>query len=330
MEYLKPHLTFNEQLEKLEGRGLVVNDRREAIHALKRIGYYRLSAYWYPLRLIDVTGTEARRRLDEFHPDATFDNVIRLYEFDAKLRSVLMQGLADLEIALRVRLAYNLGKIDPFGHLKPDLLDRGTTDEPSQTYDGTNYEAWRARYDKLCQESSNEDYVKHFREKYDGRLPIWTATELMDFGAIVRLIGFLPARDQQKIAGAFGLKRATDLISWSRSLNVVRNHCAHHARMWNRSIPYPPAKVRANVVPDRMAHLAETKKENIARVYYLAALLAGLLVQIVPATNWPRTFKTQARKLPEIQQVASLNVMGFPEAWESLDLWNYSPPASRA
>lgn len=325
MEYRKPHLAFDQQVEKLEGRGLVVADRREATRALKRIGYYRLSAYWYPLRLMDTSGDSRRRRLDEFHPGASFESAVALYEFDSKLRSVLMQGLEGLEIGLRVQLAYSLGKIDRYGHLKPEVLDAAVVNRPSRTHEGTEYDAWRTRYDKLCSESENEDYVRHFHEKYDGRLPIWAATELLDFGAVVRLIGFLPPAQLRVVTNAFGLKRSGDLISWIRTLNVVRNHCAHHARMWNRNLPYPPALAKAKVVPARLAHLEGIDQSNAARVYYLSAVLAGLLVQVAPSSNWPRTFKTVARKLPEIDHVSSLAVMGFPDGWESLDLWNYEP-----
>lgn len=48
--YSKPHRTFEEQLAQLKARGLEVTDDVTAISALRRIGYYRLSAYWYPFR----------------------------------------------------------------------------------------------------------------------------------------------------------------------------------------------------------------------------------------------------------------------------------------
>ena len=50
-KYAKPPLTFQEQLELLESRGLVVSDRALALRWLGRVNYYRLSAYLYPFRL---------------------------------------------------------------------------------------------------------------------------------------------------------------------------------------------------------------------------------------------------------------------------------------
>jgi len=51
---LKRWLSFTDQLELLQARGLHVDDRAAALDYLERLGYYRLSGYWYPLRRIDV------------------------------------------------------------------------------------------------------------------------------------------------------------------------------------------------------------------------------------------------------------------------------------
>ncbi len=48
--YQKPFLRFAEQLQLLKARGLRVSDETTAMDYLRRIGYYRLSAYWYPFR----------------------------------------------------------------------------------------------------------------------------------------------------------------------------------------------------------------------------------------------------------------------------------------
>ncbi|CAB0609711.1 hypothetical protein CIP107546_01744 [Corynebacterium diphtheriae] len=49
-KYNKPHLTFGDQAAQLQLRGLIINNPDDCIGALEKIGYYRLSAYWYPFR----------------------------------------------------------------------------------------------------------------------------------------------------------------------------------------------------------------------------------------------------------------------------------------
>jgi abortive infection bacteriophage resistance protein len=49
--YARPWKSFADQLELLKARGLHVHDEERALAWLQRVGYYRLSAYWYPFRV---------------------------------------------------------------------------------------------------------------------------------------------------------------------------------------------------------------------------------------------------------------------------------------
>jgi abortive infection bacteriophage resistance protein len=107
-------LTFEQQLDLLKGRGLEVTDDLRALDCLRRIGYYRLSAYWYPLRALTVlqdpeTGALSHRREDEFVEGARFQDVVGLYVFDKHLRLLLADALERIEVAVRVSIAYLLG-----------------------------------------------------------------------------------------------------------------------------------------------------------------------------------------------------------------------------
>lgn len=97
MAYSKPWQSYEEQLDLLISRGLVVTDRPKALEYLQRIGYYRLSGYWFPFRkrsgpliLLDEHGRKPARKqrketriaLNDFRPGATFENAVKLYVFD--------------------------------------------------------------------------------------------------------------------------------------------------------------------------------------------------------------------------------------------------------
>ena len=59
-----------------------VGDRKRAADVLRRVNYYRLSGYWYPFRQQIGGG-----RVDDFYPGTRLDDVVALYEFDARLRA---------------------------------------------------------------------------------------------------------------------------------------------------------------------------------------------------------------------------------------------------
>ncbi|MGV6827399.1 MAG: Abi family protein, partial [bacterium] len=69
MAYSKPWQSYEEQLDLLISRGLAVTDRPKALEYLQRIGYYRLSGYWFPFRersgllvLLDEQGRKPARK----------------------------------------------------------------------------------------------------------------------------------------------------------------------------------------------------------------------------------------------------------------------------
>ena len=78
----------------LESRGLQICDRNKAIQYLDNIGYYRLSAYMYPLLKMPKTA-------HLYKEGATFKKVMMLYRFDKKLRLLIFNEIEKIEITIR-------------------------------------------------------------------------------------------------------------------------------------------------------------------------------------------------------------------------------------
>jgi abortive infection bacteriophage resistance protein len=72
MRYNKPFLGIDQQIVLLQERGMGITDPARAADYLKRIGYYRLSAYWYPFRRSslrpDAAGKPQMVVEDDFRP----------------------------------------------------------------------------------------------------------------------------------------------------------------------------------------------------------------------------------------------------------------------
>jgi len=69
------------------------------------ISYYRLSGYWYPFRERDAQGLIGNHFID----GSRFDQAIALYEFDKKLRSLILDALERVEVAVRTQITYHMG-----------------------------------------------------------------------------------------------------------------------------------------------------------------------------------------------------------------------------
>jgi hypothetical protein len=126
--YTKPWLSIDEQLAKLRQRGMVVSDPAKSRDYLERIGYYRLSGYWFAFRERSelccalnpaALGKHERSKpgrlpLDQFKPGASFENAVDLYVFDKKLRLMAMDALERIEISPAGGYFTSFGRASPF------------------------------------------------------------------------------------------------------------------------------------------------------------------------------------------------------------------------
>ena len=63
MTRVKAFKTYTEQVELLRSRGMRIDNVERAEEMLARLNYYRLSGYWYPMRLFS---SETGQACDEF------------------------------------------------------------------------------------------------------------------------------------------------------------------------------------------------------------------------------------------------------------------------
>lgn len=331
MAYDKPHLTYDKQLNLMQSRGLALGDRQQASRALRAIGYYRLSAYTYVFRKWHPADSlDAGQRMDEFAEGSSLSAAVALHDFDKALRRLLLEALQQIEIGLRVRIGYQLGKTHAFGQTTRSALDARACARLRPAGPGGKkvpaFDKWLDTYRRNIDDAKHETFVKHFQTKYDGEMPVWVATELMTFGSLLWLYELLQAKDATRIAESLGIKERRLLHGYLRSLNTLRNHCAHNARIWNRSTIYPPALPPSGHTPETLHHLTSCDAD---RVYFLAALCAHFVVQIDPDSNWPATFreliesfpKDLLKDLPDSHALSPTKTMGFPDGWERLPLW---------
>jgi abortive infection bacteriophage resistance protein len=315
--------TYNVLLQQLVDRGMDIGDRGFALASIKRVGYYRLSGYFYPFRIIDASGIA----LDQFIDGTSLMEVMSLYRFDEKLRSILLDGLQVIETAFGAHIAHALGKLDPLAHLDSSFLDTFRCNQlESRAGDGeprTEYEAWRGRFAVLTPKPEHEDYVRHHSKEYEGQIPLWAAVQFLDFGALLRLFRLMRAEERNSVSSQMGLrKKSPDVLhTWLLSMSTLRNHCAHGNRVWNRSVYRPLAKPTKVFVGAELHHIHDLSEAKLGRVYPLLAHMAYVISFIHPDSDWPNSVRTQVKKLQRQTRFSAETSMGFPTGWEHLSLW---------
>lgn len=243
---------------------------------------------------------------DEFVDGASFDLVVALYEFDERLRHSVFIELDRVELAIRTRLGHELGRLDPLIYLDPQRL--GARASQRGKGERTVHEVWIGKYQSALK-ASKEDFVAHHNSKYGGTLPIWAAVEVMDWGMLSYLYGMSPNIVRKRIAEPCGLT-GPQLELWLKSLNILRNYAAHHARMFNRVYDIKP-KLNNDPKLTPVANRMNRVFGQLSMIQYLHHQLG-----LSQGDRLTRLFNTYPHN-----PIVPLSRTGAPENWQELALW---------
>lgn len=323
MRYTKPPLSFDQQADLLISRGLKVSDRNLLIDRLRVVNYYRLSAYWYPFRQKDET----------LKPDTSFDEVWSRYVFDRQLRLLVMDAVERVEVAIKTRLAEQHAlKHGGFGYISRDCFAqpagyikrvKATIKRflrPFLPHGLATQKRFLDPHDDFLNRvrstaaDSREEFVRHYFKKYidEKDLPIWMVVEIMTLGNTLTMLQRLTSDEKRALAACFNVMPPT-LESWILTLNYVRNLCAHHSRLWNRTLAIRP------IIPNKK-HGPEWHSpvsfEN-EKVFGVLTILRFLLIQIAPQSRWAARLSALFSQYSQVP----LKEMGFPDKWETCPIW---------
>ncbi len=321
MNYTKPALTLEQQADQLISRGLTA-DTQQLIGRLKVVNYYRLTGYLHPFRVRDAAG----RVTDAFVPGTTLDTVWRRYNFDRRLRIILLDAVERIEVAVRTRIVYHFVQAHgPFGYLQarnlPRFRKRSFWDRLWRNFrsltrcKGLERSEYRHWLTKLLNEKNraSEPFVKHFSSAYgDEHLPLWMACELMSCETALQMAYGVDTEIIRMAAADFGFPDQ-QLLSWTKAIFALRNACAHHARVWNRSFGVKPSVPGKNKNPKWHTHPGFAPD----RAGLMMTVCHFWLGKVSPTTKWKQRLFALFDEYPEIP----LREMGLPADWRSHPLW---------
>ncbi|KAA6447026.1 Abi family protein [Bacillus atrophaeus] len=270
--------THEEQLEILKQRGLKVDDDTEALNTLKKINYYRLTGYMLTMKVND-----------EFHSDASFNDAVRLYNFDEKLRRILLRAIESIETSFKAQLAYNFAETyGPLGYLFSENF---------------NYEHIHKDFiEKLSKTimNSSDLFVVHHRNHYNSQLPIWGAVELLTMGNVSKFYKNMHNKDKKVVSKNLydGLSHAV-LSNWLEAITILRNTCAHYSRVYNKKFSFSirlSPKIKLN------------NSKLVSFIYILMILLSE--------HEWKRFLNSFLVLTEEYDDVIEMHHMGFHDNWK--------------
>ena len=295
IQFHKPYTSPQNLVSLLQSRGLVIIDTARAERYLEYIGYYRLSAYMYPL-------LQMPKEQHVYKAGASFDQVLMLYRFDKKLRLLIFNEIEKIEVAVRSAIV-NTGS--------------EFTGDPFWMTNSANFASHKAflktmELIKNEMQRSREDFIVHFKQTYtDAYPPAWILAEILPFGVMTNIYSNIKKPQLKKrISQKFGLQ-VDPFNSWLTIVTLTRNSCCHHARVWNRQNTIRP------MIPIIMNGRWITTPTDTLRVYFDLCIIKYFLNIISPQNDMRDKITKLLSDFPNIDP----NAMGFTSGWQNEPLW---------
>ena len=309
-------------LESLKSKGMTIGDEAAALRSLAFISYYRLKAYLEEFLVdpqADLDGED-----EQYLPLSLFEDGVALYLFDRDLRLLVLDAVERAEVAYRSLWERQVSKHGQHGyHAKRHLyrhlrgFDKALEDlrEDRKTY--------------LAREDLTVGRKKWATRLRNGLPPAWVAAEMMDWGSLMLWVNRLKPSDQREMAAALSM-HANEFVQVGFHLSFVRNICAHHSPLWNRTLRLDQPYTKA--LPD-VASIPETVKATMARAtrfkLHNTLVLLHHLLSILAADE--ERWLTQLVTLIDREPLSPAcldspkdwmpSCMGFPANWRALPPW---------
>ncbi len=285
---------LQQQIEKFEARGLLIEDRTHAEGFLHRVGPHYFEQY-AAYRLAEVR----RGQIAGYRPGTTFAQIEKAITFDQQLKDHAMAGTRSIELWLRSALIYDISYRmgDPAWHLHDRHLNEHALER-------------------------DKNFLRTRAVDAEGKMrlptgqPLWVIYTELSFSFWSVGYSILPTSEKIKIADKFDLRPST-LANWFMQIVGVRNICSHHHVFW-------AAKPMSAMAPaDGGLHTALTrsiKMPNAQRIECPALRLYAIhhiLTRIDP------NFQEWAQNLKKIMTEAPLlSPLGLIPGWERQPEWD--------
>ncbi len=299
--YNKPFLTYGEQIARLEERGIIIDSREQAISFLRNVNYYKFSGYTLFFEKRDNNNN--LERVHQYQKGLKISDIIDLYIFDKNLRFLVWKALNDIEVSVKTR----------FAHIIASEKGAFALHEEKNFINKEDFLAVEEELCKAIETNKKETFVRHHIKKYGDIdcFPIWKITEILTFGAVSKIYSDLSLDLQDKISKDCGLTiRAYK--TWVHSFVLVRNICAHNARLWNREMSIYPylfsdwqflKNMSKRIGPVLFCIKEMQRKHNIEN------------------SVWKKEIENLINKFNCSYREKFLQAIGLFEGWEKSELW---------
>lgn len=305
---IKPFLNYEKQLDNLTNeKQLTINNRDFALAKLKDVCYYSLiggykNLFYNPMTRKYETGT-------------TFEDIVALYDFDKKLRSLIFQNICSIEQKIRSLISYHFCEV--YSENQNDYLNANNYNNTLKNRHGIQ---------KLIHILSNEAkistehaYVVYQRNTY-GNVPLWVILNTLTIGQTSKMYSFLTTSVQSKISKNFQSVSERALSQYLKVLTHFRNICAHNERLFSFKSRYeiPDTNLHRKMQIPKIGNQYIYGKSDLFSIIISFRYLLNKNDFIEFKKEFTKLITSFEKQSSQEKKNKLLTAMGLPSNWSSI------------
>ena len=287
---MKEYKSNEELIDYLENKGVIINDKNQAISIIEKYSYYSV---------INSYKTIFKDINNNYIENVSFDEIYALYEFDKNLRYIMLKYVLEIEIVIKSLLANTLAhKYGLQNYIDINNLDENAKEETKNKIIIKIDEEIKRNY-------NTHSAITHYIDQY-GFVPPFILVKILSFGITSSLYGLLKQSDRQQISKHFKISDKL-LKQILKNLTSIRNICAHNERLYCFRDKYT---INFKVIDKNYK-----SKDNTTNLYMLMNVLKLVLSKSdyeEMTSNINLEIKNLESKLKSISINDILKVMGYP------------------
>lgn len=308
---MKPFKTLDEQMDILESRGLIIDNRQKTQNYLLEYSYYNV---------INMYSKFFQQRENTYIIGATFNEIRAVHIYDSEIKSTFFKHLIECEKHFKSIIAYRFSEQYaniPYAYLQTtsysqkDLIKLSTTISLLSKTITTHIK------------DRNKNSIKHYSSNHND-VPLWVLINYLTFGQVVHMYTHFTDKLKNTIAkdialylekntGEKTILESKDIENILFNLLEIRNCVAHNNKLFN-------FKCRRNIKYIKSIHLpAHISKNSPRQDPFSCFLIMQLFLSkkqyaLLHNTILKRT-KTLNNKVKSIPVDTILATLGFPDNW---------------
>lgn len=244
IQYSKPFKTYEQQINLLISRNVVINDYDFAKNALSSFSYYTLINGYKNTFLLEA-GT------DSFIPNTNFKDLYTLHIIDSNLNNIILKNILFAERFLKTRLAYLISQnygvyTDPYDMSNCNPDDYLFRDNYRAGYGRNNI--LKSIKESLTSPQANSSVVHYMQHK--NHVPAWILVTNIPFGLTIKWYDILKSEDKTIICNEFISDDSLSIEDKKEFLKIAisllreyRNKIAHGHRAFSiQGLPVLPKR----------------------------------------------------------------------------------------